>query len=117
MSSSYVVKYTTNGDSQRPLRWKTHNTVDLEPRNCCNYIRCKYIAQSLLIKRRFGLSYMYVPLVVPEPFVESMFFKENIYQKSHMLLSASLNLEKRWAQLPQIVSSLTDFGRRSLIPL
>ena len=24
MSSSYVVKYTTNGDSQRPLRWKTH---------------------------------------------------------------------------------------------
>ena len=24
MSSSYIVKYTTNGDSQRPLRWKTH---------------------------------------------------------------------------------------------
>ena len=24
MSRSYVVKYTTNGDSQRPLRWKTH---------------------------------------------------------------------------------------------
>ena len=24
MSSSYVVKYTMNGDSQRPLRWKTH---------------------------------------------------------------------------------------------
>ena len=24
MSSSYVVKYTINGDSQRPLRWKTH---------------------------------------------------------------------------------------------
>ena len=23
MSSSYVVKYTANGDSQRPLRWKT----------------------------------------------------------------------------------------------
>ena len=26
MSSSYVVKYTINGDSQRPLRWKTHRT-------------------------------------------------------------------------------------------
>ena len=24
MSGSYVVKYTMNGDSQRPLRWKTH---------------------------------------------------------------------------------------------
>ena len=24
MSSSYVVKYTMNGDSQRLLRWKTH---------------------------------------------------------------------------------------------
>ena len=24
MSSSYVVKYTMDGDSQRPLRWKTH---------------------------------------------------------------------------------------------
>ena len=24
MSSSYIVKYTMNGDSQRPLRWKTH---------------------------------------------------------------------------------------------
>ena len=24
MSSSYVVKYTMNGDSQRPLRCKTH---------------------------------------------------------------------------------------------
>ena len=24
MSSSYVVKYTMNVDSQRPLRWETH---------------------------------------------------------------------------------------------
>ena len=24
MSSSYVVKYTMNGDSRRPLWWKTH---------------------------------------------------------------------------------------------
>ena len=116
MSSSYVVKYTTNGDSQRPLRWKTHNAVDLELRNCCNYIRCKDIAQGLLITRRFGLSYMYVPLLVPEPLVESKFFKENIIS-NHRLLSASLNPEKRRAQLPQIVSSLTDFRFHPLIPL
>ena len=25
-SSYYVVKYMINGDSQRPLRWKTHRT-------------------------------------------------------------------------------------------
>ena len=56
------------------------NVVDLGPRNCWNFIRCKYIAQGLSCKRRFVLSYMYIyiPPGVPEPLVESKSFEENI---------------------------------------
>ena len=35
------------------------NAVDLGPRNCCNCIRCKDIAQGISSKRRFLLIYIY----------------------------------------------------------
>ena len=53
------------------------NAVDLGLRNCCDSIRGKDIAQGLSIKRRFVLSYIYVPFAVPQPLVESKYFEEN----------------------------------------
>ena len=46
MSSSYVVKYTMNGDSQRPLRWKTHRPQS----TVAEFIMT--IAIRLLVKKR-----------------------------------------------------------------
>ena len=46
MSSSYVVKYTTNGDSQRPLRWKTQRPQS----TVAEFIMT--IAIRLLVKKR-----------------------------------------------------------------
>ena len=60
------------------------NVVDLEPRNCCNYVRCKGIAQGLPRKRRLVLSYIYIPLAVPEPLFENKYFEENTI-KNHGL--------------------------------
>ena len=53
------------------------NAVDLGPRNCYHSIRCKDIAQDLSSKRRFVLSYIYIPFAVPESLVESKSFEEN----------------------------------------
>ena len=36
------------------------NAVDLGPRNCCNCIRCKNIAQGISNKRRFVIIYIYI---------------------------------------------------------
>ena len=60
------------------------NVVDPGPRNCCNSIRCTDIAQDLSTKRHFVLTYIYVPLAVPEPLVESKSFEENVI-KNHGL--------------------------------
>ena len=46
MSSSYVVKYTMNGDSQRPLRCKTHRPQSTVAE------RIMTIAIRLLVKKR-----------------------------------------------------------------
>ena len=54
------------------------DAVDLGPRNCCNYIGCKDIAQGLSSKRPFVLSYLYLPFAVPELRVESKSFEGNI---------------------------------------
>ena len=51
------------------------NVVDLGLRNYCNSIGYKYIAQGFSIKRRFLLSYMYIPFAVPEPLVKSLLRK------------------------------------------
>ena len=39
------------------------NAVDLGPRNCCNCIRCKNIAQGISNKRLFVLIYIYINLL------------------------------------------------------
>ena len=36
------------------------NVVDLGPRNFCNSVRCKDIAQGISSKRRFVLSYIHI---------------------------------------------------------
>ena len=36
------------------------NAVDLEPRNCCNCIRCKDIAQGISYKRRLVQIHIYI---------------------------------------------------------
>ena len=54
------------------------NVVDPGPRNYCNSIRCNYITQGLSSKRRFELSYIYIPFVVQEQLVESKSFVGNI---------------------------------------
>ena len=57
------------------------NAVDLGPRNCCHSIKCKDFAQGLSSKRRFVLSYIYIPFAVPESLVESKSFEERPVQR------------------------------------
>ena len=48
MSSSYVVKYTMNGDSQRSLRWKTYRPQSTR----VEFIMTIYVCSLFLKKKK-----------------------------------------------------------------
>ena len=84
------------------------NIVDLGFRSCCNSIRCKEIGQGLSSKRRFVLSWIYIPFAVPEPLVESKHLKENIIRNHGLPHRETPRIDGHYSSILFLHSQISD---------
>ena len=87
------------------------NDVGLGPRNCCNCIRCKDIAHGISNKRRFVLIYIYInPLRSRSRLLKASLLREI---SSEITSFRIVKPRENTGPIPQIISSLTEFGSRT----